>query len=275
VRLALAPHFRRIEDLMPPLAAAVIALIALVAVFSGVWVWQLKSKNAGMVDPVWAMSLGLVAVLYAVLGQGDPLTRVVVGAGGFVWGLRLGLHLWKRNAGEDEDPRYHKFREQWGAQVNQKMFLFFQLQVVISMLLSLSFIVPAYRATRPGALWIALAALVWISSIAGEALADLQLRRFKADNSNKGKVCRAGLWRYSRHPNYFFECVHWVAYIPLGVGAGSWIIAMFLPPVLMAWLLMRVSGAPMVEAESAKKREGYAEYMRTTNALIPWPPRHS
>jgi steroid 5-alpha reductase family enzyme len=180
---------------MPPLAAVVIALIALVAVFTGVWAWQLKSKNAGMIDPVWALSLGVVAVLYAGLGQGDLPTRVIVGVGGFVWGVRLGLHLWKRNAGHDEDPRYRKFREQWGTQANKKMFWFFLLQVVISMLLSLSFIVPVYRMTAPGAAWVALAGLLWISSIAGEALADLQLRRFKADNSNKGKVCRAGLWR--------------------------------------------------------------------------------
>jgi steroid 5-alpha reductase family enzyme len=260
---------------MPPLAVAVIALLALVAIFTCVWAWQLKSKNAGMIDPIWAFSLGFVAVLYAVLGQGDLSTRIIVGVGGFLWGSRLGLHLWHRNAGHDEDPRYRKFREQWGAQANTKMFAFFQLQVVISMLLSLSFIVPVYRATTPGVPLIVLAVLIWIVSIAGEALADLQLRRFKADNSNKGKVCRAGLWRYSRHPNYFFECVHWVAYIPLAVGVGPWLFAMFLPPVLMAWLLLRVSGVPMVEAESAKKREGYADYMRTTNALIPWPPRHS
>jgi steroid 5-alpha reductase family enzyme len=267
--------FRRIEDFMPPLAAAAIALIMLVAVFTGVWAWQLKSKNAGMIDPVWAISLGWVAVLYAVLGNGDLTTRIIVGAGGFVWGLRLGLHLWKRNAGHDEDPRYRKFREQWGARANPKMFAFFQLQVVISMLVSISFIVPAYRVTAPGTVGVLLAVLVWIGSITGEALADLQLRRFKADNSNKGKVCRAGLWRYSRHPNYFFECVHWVAYIPLAVGTGPWIIAMFLPPVLMAWLPMRVSGVPMVEAASAKKREDHARYMRTTDTLIPCPPRHS
>jgi steroid 5-alpha reductase family enzyme len=153
----------------------------LIAEFTGVWAWQLKSKNAGMIDPIWAMSPEAVAVL-------EP---------------------------------------------------------------------------------------VWIGSIAGEAIADLQLRRSKADNSHRGKVCRADLWRYSRHPDYFFECVHWVASLSLAVGTGPWIIAMFLPPVLMAWLPMRVSGVPMVEAASAKKREDHAGYMRTTDTLIPCPPRHS
>lgn len=258
---------------MPLLTVAVIAFVALIAIFSAVWAWQVKSKNAGMIDPIWAMSLGLLAVFIAVFARGDPDTRVIVGIGGLVWGMRLGVHLWKRNAGHDEDPRYHKFRVQWGANANKKMFWFFQLQVVISMLLSIAFFVPAYRLTPPSGIWVALAVLIWVVSIAGEALADQQLRIFKADPSNHGEVCRAGLWRYSRHPNYFFECVHWVAYIPLAAGSGPWIFAMLLPPVLMAWLLMKVSGVPMVEAESAKKRAGYADYMRTTSALIPWPPR--
>jgi steroid 5-alpha reductase family enzyme len=259
---------------MQPLIVAAIALVTLIVIFTTVWAWQLKSKNAGMIDPIWAMSLGLVAVLYAWLAQGDLHTRILVGIGGAVWGLRLGLHLWKRNAGHDEDPRYHKFREQWGADANKKMFWFFQLQVVISMLLSIAFIVPAYVLVAPNPLLVALAVLIWIMSILGEALADHQLHAFKANPDNKGQVCRAGFWKYSRHPNYFFECVHWVAYIPLGLSAGAWAIAMILPPVLMAWLLLKVSGVPMIEAESARKRPGYAEYMRSTSALIPWPPRH-
>jgi steroid 5-alpha reductase family enzyme len=263
---------------MPPLAAAAIAFAALAVVFTAIWAWQLRSRNAGMIDPVWAFSLGGVAVLYAALADGDPHTRLIVGIGALVWGTRLGAHLWKRNAGHAEDARYRKLRDKWGAAANRNMLLFFLLQAVISMLLSLAFLVPAYRPGPPAAGWVALATLIWAASIAGEALADRQLRDFKADPANAGKVCRAGLWRYSRHPNYFFECVHWVAYVPLAVGpggAGAFAWAMLLPPVLMAWLLMRVSGVPMVEAESARKRTGYADYMRTTSALIPWPPRNS
>ena len=257
---------------MSPLAVAVIAFIALIVVFAAVWAWQVKSKNAGMIDPVWAISLGLTAMLVAALAPGDPHTRVVVGTGGFVWGVRLGLHLWKRNAGQVEDPRYHKFREQWGDHANKKMFWFFQLQAMISMLLSLAFFVPAYRATPPGAAWVALAAVIWVIAIAGEALADHQLRVFKADPSNRSNICRAGLWRYSRHPNYFFECVHWLAYIALSIGT-PWGWFTVLPPVLMAFLLLKLSGIPLLEESMAKRRAGYADYMRTTSALIPWPPR--
>ncbi|WGS52016.1 DUF1295 domain-containing protein [Paraburkholderia sp. D15] len=257
---------------MPPLAAAVIALIGLVAIFSAAWAWQLKTDNAGMIDPIWAYSLGLVAVLYAVLGNGAPLMRALTALGGLVWGVRLGTHLWRRNFGKPEDARYHRFREEWGDEAASKMFWFFQLQVVVSMLLSLAFLVPSYRVDEPRIGWTLLAIVLWIVSVAGEGIADRQLKRFKADPANRDAVCRVGLWRYSRHPNYFFECVHWLAYIALSIGT-PWAWFTVLPPILMAFLLLKLSGIPLLEAGMAERRPGYAEYMRTTSALIPWPPR--
>jgi steroid 5-alpha reductase family enzyme len=257
---------------LPPFAVALIALVGLIAIFTAVWAWQLKSKNAGMVDPVWAYSLGLVAVFYALCGTGDPLTRALSAAGGVLWGVRLGTHLWRRNAGKPEDARYRRFREEWGDKAASRMFWFFQVQVVVSMLLSLAFWVPSFRTAAPAIGWIVLAIAVWIVSVVGEGIADRQLKRFTADPANHGKVCRAGLWRYSRHPNYFFECVHWVAYIALSVGT-PWGWFTLLPPLLMAWLLLKLSGIPLLEESMAKRRAGYADYMRTTNALIPWPPR--
>lgn len=258
---------------MSPAVTALIALILLVLIFSAVWAWQLKTENAGMVDPVWAYSLGLVAVLYAALGTGDPLARGLSALGGLVWGARLGTHLWKRNYGKPEDARYHRFREQWGDKAASKMFWFFQAQVVISMLLSIAFLVPSYRSTTPAPGWALLAVALWVVSVAGEGIADRQLERFKQDPSSHGQVCRVGLWRYSRHPNYFFECVHWLAYIALSIGT-PWGWFTLLPPLLMAFLLLKLSGIPMLEESMAKRRPGYAEYMRTTSALIPWPPRH-
>jgi cyclopropane-fatty-acyl-phospholipid synthase len=260
------------RHLMPPVATAVIALLGLVLVFSAVWAWQLKSENAGMIDPVWAYSLGAVAVLYAVLGTGNSSGRALVALGGLVWGARLGTHLWRRNFGQPEDARYRQLREEWGTGAPWRMFAFFQLQVLVSMLLSVAFLVPSYRVGELQVGWCIVAVLVWITAVVGETIADRQLRRFKSDSANHGKVCRDGLWRYSRHPNYFFECVHWVAYIALSVGS-PWVWVTLLPPVLMAWLLLRLSGIPMLETRLATTRPGYAEYMRTTNALIPWPPR--
>jgi len=258
---------------MSPLAAAVIALIALIVIFSAVWAWQLKTGNAGMVDPVWAYSLGLVAVLYAVLGNGDPVSRALAALGGLAWGVRLGTHLWKRNFGKPEDARYRRFREEWGDKAASKMFWFFQVQVVISMLLSIAFLLPSYRSSTPAIGWIVLAVVVWIASVVGEGIADRQLKRFTRDPANHTTVCRVGLWRYSRHPNYFFECVHWLAYIALSIGT-PWGWATLLPPVLMVFLLLKLSGIPLLEESMAKRRAGYADYMRTTSALIPWPPRH-
>ncbi|WP_345815689.1 DUF1295 domain-containing protein [Paraburkholderia sp. PREW-6R] len=258
---------------MSPYIAALIALIGLVVIFSAVWAWQLKTENAGMVDPIWAFSLGLVAVLYAVVSTGDPVARALSALGGLVWGMRLGMHLWKRNFGKPEDARYHRFREEWGDKAASKMFWFFQMQVVISMLLSIAFLVPSYRTTTPAIGWIILAVVLWIVSVAGESMADRQLKDFKSDPANHESVCRVGLWRYSRHPNYFFECVHWVAYIALSVGT-SWGWFTLLPPVLMAFLLLKLSGIPLIEQSMANRRAGYADYMRTTSALIPWPPRH-
>src|ERR1700735_4695982 len=162
------------EDAMPPVAAAVIALVGLVLVFSAVWAWQLKSENAGMIDPVWAYSLGAVAVLYAVLGTGDPSSRALVALGGLIWGARLGTHLWRRNFGQPEDARYRRFREEWGDAAPRRMFWFFQLQVVISLLLSAAFLVPSYRSSEPATGWMLPAAAVWIVSVTGEALADRQ-----------------------------------------------------------------------------------------------------
>ena len=258
---------------MPPFAAAVIALIGLIAIFSAVWAWQLKTGNAGMVDPVWAYSLGLVAVLYAVLGNGDPVSRALTALGGLVWGVRLGTHLWKRNFGKPEDARYRRFREEWGDKAASKMFWFFQVQVVISMLLSIAFLVPSYRSSTPAIGWIVLAVAVWIASVVGEGIADRQLKRFAQNPANHTAVCRVGLWCYSRHPNYFFECMHWLAYIALSIGT-PWGWFTVLPPVLMVFLLLKLSGIPLLEESMAKRRAGYADYMRTTSALIPWPPRH-
>ena len=118
----------------------------------------------------------------------------------------------------------------------------------------------------------AVAVLIWLVSVIGEGMADAQMERFRGNPANKGQVCRDGLWRYSRHPNYFFEAVHWLAYIPLAIGAPyGWVTLG--APLVMAFLLTQLSGMPLLEKEMAARKPGYAEYMRQTSALIPWPPK--
>jgi steroid 5-alpha reductase family enzyme len=257
---------------MPVLTALLIAALALVLLFALVWAVQLRTRNAGLVDAVWAWSLGLLAVFFALAGNAPGSLRVTVAMLGGLWGLRLGTHLYLRNRGRPEDGRYARFREEWGEHADRNMFWFFQLQVVFSLLLAVAFVIPAYAASAPPVPCVLASVVVWLASVGGEALADLQLERFRRDPSNRGRVCRNGLWRYSRHPNYFFECMHWLAYPLLAAGSGLWWLTLA-PPAIMAYLLMRLSGIPLTEAQTARSRPDYAEYMRTTSPLIPWPPR--
>lgn len=257
---------------MSVIAAALLGLAGLSALFALTWAVQLRTRNAGLVDSVWSWTLGLLAAWYAWCGSAPGQLRLLLALLGGAWGLRLGTHLLLRNHGKPEDGRYARMRQQWGAATNRNMFWMFQFQVLFSMLLSISFAVVAWSPAEPGSLCVAAALLIWLAAVAGEGLADWQLEQFKQDPANRGQVCRRGLWRYSRHPNYFFECLHWLAYVPLAAGNPWWWLALGSPAV-MAWLLLKLSGVPMVEAQSARNRAGYAEYMRTTSMLIPWPPK--
>ncbi|MCA8427295.1 DUF1295 domain-containing protein [Burkholderia seminalis] len=257
---------------MPAVAVALLAFVGLFLSFTAVWISQLRSRNAGMIDPVWAVTLGGMAVFVAGLGTGPVLNRALVATGGGIWGLRLARHLWRRNHRQPEDRRYRQFRLQWGDAAPRNMFWLFQLQALISMVLSVAFFVPAYSPDAPSRSAAVAAVSIWLVAVAGEAAADRQLKRFLAAPGRGDGVCRVGWWRYSRHPNYFFECLHWCAYAALAIGMPwGWLTLM--PPFLMAWLLLRVSGLPLLEAHLVRTRPGYREYMRTTSALVPWPPR--
>lgn len=258
---------------MSPFSVFLLTAAVAVTAKTGAWWLQMRTRNAGLVDPIWAFTLGSLAGVYALCGSAPSATRVALALMGGLWGLRLGLHLWQRNAGKPEDFRYAKFRADWGAAADRNMFWFFQFQNVFTLLLSASAFGPsAFRADDPPQAAFALAALIWVVAVGGEGLADRQMEQFRANPMNKGRVCRDGLWRYSRHPNYFFECVHWLAYIPLAWGAPvAWLT--LAAPVIMAALLLKLSGVPILEIEMIKRRPGYAEYVRTTNVLIPWPPR--
>ena len=258
---------------MTPLQTFLLTAAIAVAAKTGAWLLQLRTRNAGLVDPIWALTLGAIAVTYAALGSAPGDTRIVLGAMGGLWGARLGLHLIGRNAGKPEDWRYAMFRARWGARADFNMFFFFQFQNVFTLALSASAFLPvAFRADAPAPAAFAAAVALWCVAVGGEAIADRQLEAFRRNPLNKGRVCRDGLWRWSRHPNYFFECVHWLAYLPLALGAtGGW--ATLLAPAVMAFLLLKLSGVPLLEAEMVRRKPGYAEYVRTTSALIPWPPR--
>ncbi|HSW13558.1 MAG TPA: DUF1295 domain-containing protein [Solimonas sp.] len=259
---------------MSALQTATIGLACVFVFISLAWVVQWRTRNAGIVDAVWSWSLGFLGALYALLGSAPAPQRALLGLMAALWGLRLGTHLFLRNHGKPEDRRYKKFRDGWGDKADFNFYFFFHFQTLFAMLLSAAFLVAAFNPAPLAAGWLALAAAIWLLSVLGEGIADRQMERFRGNPANRGQVCRDGLWRYSRHPNYFFECLHWLAYLPLAIGS-SWWWAALVSPLVMWWLLMKMSGIPILEAHMAASKPGYAEYMRTTSALIPWPPKQS
>ena len=257
---------------MNPWLLLLIGWVLMAAVMAALWLVQRARGDAGVVDVGWAAGLGALAVLYAAAGSGPPLRRAVVAAMAAVWSLRLALHLLTdRIVGKPEDGRYRTLRARWGGRAQLRFFVFFQVQALVDVALSLPFLV-AMRVPGPLAASGAAGIAVWALAIAGEAVADAQLARFRADPANRGRTCRVGLWRASRHPNYFFEWLHWWSYVLLAAGSPWWWAAL-VGPALMTYFLLVVTGIPATEAQTVVSRPDYAEYQRTTSAFVPWFPK--
>lgn len=241
------------------------------AVMSVGWLWQKRHNNAGIVDVLWSFGVGGSAVLLAAIGDGALLPRAMLAVLGGVWGLRLGLHLWHRVRGEPEDGRYRHLRDHWNG--NQfYFFLFFQFQALLIVLFALPFVAVAHT-PEASVLWAMVAIAVWLFGAGGESITDRQLAKHRENPANKGKTCRSGLWRYSRHPNYFFEWTQWFAYVALAVGS-PWIGLAWAGPVVMFVFLRWISGIPYTEAQALRTRgDDYREYQRTTPMLFPWFPK--
>ena len=227
----------------------------------------------GVVDVAWAGAMALAALLAGGLGGGTPLSRALAAGLGAAWAMRLCLHLWRRVARDAEDGRYLALRARWRDSA-AAFFAFFQAQALVVALFALPFAVVASRPTDPAPWQLAAAIATWVLAVGGEALADRQLARFRADPGNRGRTCRLGLWAWSRHPNYFFEWLHWFAYPLLAFGAPQAWLALA-GPVLMLLFLYRLSGIPWTEAQSLRTRgEDYRRYQAQVSAFVPLPPRH-
>ena len=259
---------------MSALAAWSYGLLIIVGIMSLTWLVQYRTRNASIVDVVWSFSLGFLAVWYAWVSPAAPHYRWLISLLGGIWSVRLGMHLWVRITGKPEDGRYRRLREEWGANQNFRMFGFFQVQAIIAAILSIPFLVIAFRTDCGCALWTGIGIAIWICAVIGEGVADYQLARFSKRPEAHTTACRDGLWRYSRHPNYFFEWLHWFAYVFIAIGAPYW-WATLIGPVIMLWLLVKVTGIPYTEQQimSGARRESYQQYQQTTNSFIPWFPK--
>jgi steroid 5-alpha reductase family enzyme len=251
------------------LVGAVLASVAMTVL----WALQVRLHDASHVDVGWAVLIACCAIAYALLADGNFGHRVLAAALAAIWGFRLGGYLlFDRILGKDEDGRYQELRRRWGEQANARFFVFFQAQALFVVFFSLPFAFIALDSSSNfgAVVWIGVA--VWAIGSVGTIVADRQLARWRADPENKGKTARGGLWRWSRHPNYFFEFTNWCG-IALVATASTWGWIAWTVPAGLLFLLFRVTGIPETEAQALRSRSDYAEYQRTTSVFVPLPPR--
>lgn len=256
------------------LAATCAALLLAGATLT--WLLSLALRDAGVADVAWG--LGFVAVTWCARALSDaPWTPVGVLSLGLVtcWGLRLALHVFLRGRGQGEDRRYARWREEAGRSWWwRSYFTVFLLQAALLAVIAMPPVLAQVRAEVVRPSLAVVGASLWLVGFAWEAVADYQLLRFKADPDNAGRLLTSGLWRYSRHPNYFGEAVLWwgLWLVAGSLGAGPAVVAVA-SPLLLTFLLLRVSGVPLLERELKERKPGHAEYVRRTNTFLPGPPR--
>jgi steroid 5-alpha reductase family enzyme len=251
-----------------------VGAIILFVVFTATWLVQLKTKNAGIVDPIWSLSFPVLATVYFLLSDRAQIKLLFV-AMIVIWGIRLGIHLLTRVLKEEhEDVRYAALRKEWGEKQNIFMLRFYYFQGILAGILSIPFALVISNPNLQLTVFEISGIIIWIIAVIGESTADAQLRSFKADRNNRGKVCDRGLWYYSRHPNYFFEWLIWISFFVFSLGSPYGFVSIICP-ILMLYFLLKVTGIPYTEIQSVKfKGEPYTEYQRTTSAFVPLPKRN-
>jgi len=251
---------------------------ALSAIMAAAWYLQRRTGNSGWVDVIWPLGVGSVAFTASVLpftNGGLHWRQIAVAVLAAGWCIRLGLHIAKRTRKATDDPRYRELIDQWGRNAARRMFWFLQSQAAVGSVLVISIMVAARNPDPYLRIQDLLGLATLAAAIIGEAIADRQLRAFRQYDGNKDRVCDVGLWRWSRHPNYFFEWLLWVAYPIIAIDfAGynpyGWLA---LPaPVCMYWVLVHVSGIPPLEQHMLRSRgEVFRAYQQRTRPFLPLP----
>jgi len=262
----MAPH--------DPVTLISTALAGMTVVMLVLWVAELRNHNASLADVGWCIGLVGVVIWYGTAASGDPDRRGLVMAMIAVYGLRLGSYiLLNRVVGKMEDHRYQQIRRWLGRWEQPGVLAYYVLQAPAVGLFSLPPLAVMKNPRPTFSLWELAGVLIWLVAVVGEAMADWQLAQFREKAWNKNRVCRAGLWYYSRHPNYFFEWLQWWAYVLMAVGTPGWLLT-WIGPVAMGIALLKVTGIPWAEQQALVTRgEDYLAYQRTTNAFVPWFPK--
>lgn len=242
----------------------------LTLIFAAGWIYSCKIKNVGLVDAMWALTLGIPVIIYITYHNSTSTRNIILLTMALVWSLRLGIHLAKRVYKEHptEDKRYAALRKRWGTNATKYFLIVFLINAILVFLLSLPFYYSSkFTAPLQPIEWIGLA--IFIIGVIGEAIADHQLNKFKT-NPTDDKICRIGLWNYSRHPNYFFEAVIWFGiYIFCAASPGG--IYTIHAPIIITFFLIKVTGIPPLEHYLLKSRgDAYKQYQQTTSAFVPW-----
>lgn len=256
---------------MPEMHPLLMSLAAALLLMVGVWLVSLAKRDVSIVDSFWSLLFLLMATVYALGADELALRGEIVMALVAVWALRLAGHITWRNHGSPEDPRYVAMRAKHEPGFAWKsLYIVFLLQGTIAWVVA----IPLFYAITTLSGWGPLdylATLLVLFGIAYESIADAQLAAFKADPDNRGHVMDRGLWRYSRHPNYFGECCVWWGFYLFALATGAWWTVF--APLLMTFLLVRVSGVSLLEKDISDRRPAYRDYKLRTNALIPGAPR--
>lgn len=249
----------------------VYALAALLALATLAWAVSVAKRDVSIVDTVWSLMFVLAAFTYAATVSTPGARTSLVLALVSLWGLRLAGYITWRNWGEGEDRRYRAIRARNEPRFAFKsLYLVFWLQAGLAWVISLP-LLAAVAAPAPLALLDYVGVALWLVGLAFESVGDLQLARFKRDPANRGKVMDRGLWRYTRHPNYFGDfCIWWGFYL-IALSAGGWWSVV--SPVVMSVLLLKVSGVTLLEQDIGERRPGYDDYAARTNAFFPGPVR--
>ncbi len=256
----------------PFIQIPLVAFAACSVIMILVWIWAWRIKNAGVVDIFWAFNFTVIAAVIWLMADGYEVRKNLVCLLAALWSVRLGIYLLIRVGShlDEEEGRYKQLRQEWGPNPDRTFFFFFQAQALSNIFLATPFFIIAMNQEQP-LHWLELAgAGMWFVSIIGEGVADWQLKNFKKDPANKGKVCQDGLWNYSRHPNYFFQFMIWVSVFIFALPSPyGWISIVC--PLTIFYLIWKVTGIPMTEEQSLRSRgEAYKEYQRTTSVFVPW-----